>query len=185
MKPLYDSMLDTNLLGRTFAGPTFAAWRKVAKILDAAPLNQDAHALHRELTGRDSAPREAFREAYLIKPQPSRRDAVSRSLGASSTTRRRSCELFRARPSRGHPLSPGDRQQFERVLIDCSPRGGSAPPRRRDVYRRFTGDLRRDRERLAGSGSPQGRTRRELLPRVTVYVVDADGVPVCRALTTR
>ena len=70
MKPLYDSMLDTNLLGRTFAGPTFAAWRKVAKILDAAPLNQDAHALHRELTGRDSAPREAFREAYLITPHP-------------------------------------------------------------------------------------------------------------------
>ena len=107
MKPRCDAMLDKKLLGRTFGGPTFAAWRTVAKILDAAPLNRAEHALHPKLTASDSAPREAFREAYLIKPRPSRPDSASRSLGASSTTRTQSCELFRAGQSRGHPLSPG------------------------------------------------------------------------------
>ncbi|MDA8351002.1 MAG: hypothetical protein M0038_19795 [Pseudomonadota bacterium] len=69
MKPLYEAMLDPALFGRTFAGPTFANWRTVAKIMDGLPLEADELALFRELTGRETAPSAPAREAYLIKPR--------------------------------------------------------------------------------------------------------------------
>lgn len=69
MKSLHDCMLDPALLGRTFGGPTFAAWRAVAKMLDAAPLDEAEQLLWRVITGRTDAPTEAFSEAYLIKPR--------------------------------------------------------------------------------------------------------------------
>ena len=69
MKSLHDAMLDRALFGRTFAGPSFANWRTVAKILDGLPLEAAELALYRELTGRDVAPAAPFREAYLIKPR--------------------------------------------------------------------------------------------------------------------
>jgi len=33
MKSLFEAMIDPLLFGKTFGGPTFAAWRTVAKIL--------------------------------------------------------------------------------------------------------------------------------------------------------
>ncbi|MGC8519282.1 MAG: hypothetical protein ACP5P4_12265, partial [Steroidobacteraceae bacterium] len=69
MRPLHEAMVDRKLFGRTFAGPTFAAWRTVAKILDGVPLNREELKLYRALTGRDAAPRAPFTEAYLIKPR--------------------------------------------------------------------------------------------------------------------
>lgn len=69
MKPLHACMIDQELLGSTFAGPTFDAWRAVAKIIDGLPLNADELALYRTLTGREVAPDRAFTEAYLIKPR--------------------------------------------------------------------------------------------------------------------
>jgi hypothetical protein len=62
-------MLDHDLFGATFAGPTFDAWRTVAKILDGLPLTEPEAALYRQVTGRQSAPTSAFTEAYLIKPR--------------------------------------------------------------------------------------------------------------------
>lgn len=69
MKSLYDAMLDKHLFGRTFGGPTFAAWRTVAKILDGLPLIGEELELFRQITGREEAPGAPFGEAYLIKPR--------------------------------------------------------------------------------------------------------------------
>lgn len=69
MTTLYDAMLDPDLFGNTFGGESFWAWRTVAKILDAMPLDDNELALYRELTGRVDAPTEPFDEGYLIKPR--------------------------------------------------------------------------------------------------------------------
>ena len=69
IKPLHAAMLDHDLFGRTFAGPTFDAWRCVAKIIDGLPLTEPELALFRQITGRTAAPSKAFDEAYLIKPR--------------------------------------------------------------------------------------------------------------------
>jgi hypothetical protein len=69
MKSLYEAMLDPELFGKTFAGPTFAAWRTVAKILDGLPLTDDELARYRDFTGRMEAPSAPCKEAYLIKPR--------------------------------------------------------------------------------------------------------------------
>jgi hypothetical protein len=41
MKSLHESMLDPDLFGQTFSGPTFANWRTVAKVLDGLPLERN------------------------------------------------------------------------------------------------------------------------------------------------
>jgi hypothetical protein len=69
MKSLYEAMLDPDLFGRTFGGPTFAAWRTVAKILDGLPLTESERALYQQITGRTQAPDKPFREGYLVKPR--------------------------------------------------------------------------------------------------------------------
>jgi hypothetical protein len=69
MKSLYDAMLDPELFGRTFAGPTVAAWRTVAKVLDGLPLDATELELYRRITKRTQAPDKPFREGYLIKPR--------------------------------------------------------------------------------------------------------------------
>jgi hypothetical protein len=69
MKPLHACMIDPNLFGGTFAGPTFDAWRTVAKILDGLPLTEPELALYQLLTGRKVAPTVPFTEAYEIKPR--------------------------------------------------------------------------------------------------------------------
>lgn len=69
MKPLHEAMLDKKLLGRTFAGPTFSAWRTVAKVIDGAPLSRAELTLCQTLTDRRAAPQTPFSEAYLIKPR--------------------------------------------------------------------------------------------------------------------
>lgn len=69
MRPLAECMADPDLFGSTFAGPTFTAWRTVAKVLDALPLTADEFALYQSITGRTEAPAEPFSEAYLVKPR--------------------------------------------------------------------------------------------------------------------
>jgi hypothetical protein len=66
---LHQAMLDPALFGRTFAGPTFANSRAVAKMLDGLPLDERELALYRELTGRNAAPCTPFTEGYVIKPR--------------------------------------------------------------------------------------------------------------------
>jgi hypothetical protein len=69
VKPLHACLIDHDVFGGTFAGPTFDAWRTVAKILDGLPLNATELELYRRMTNRDAAPTQAFAEAYLIKPR--------------------------------------------------------------------------------------------------------------------
>jgi len=69
MKSFYDAMLDPELFGKTFAGPTFENWRTVAKIIDGLPLTESELALFRQFTGRTEPATEPFDEAYLIKPR--------------------------------------------------------------------------------------------------------------------
>ncbi len=69
MKPLYEAMLDPKLFASTFSGPTFWAWRCVAKFLDGLPLEPPELELWQKITGREAAPSSPFSEAYLIKPR--------------------------------------------------------------------------------------------------------------------
>jgi hypothetical protein len=69
MKSLYEAMLDPDLFGHTFGGPTFAAWRTVAKALDGLPLEPDELDLYRQITHRQAAPNRPFSEGYLVKPR--------------------------------------------------------------------------------------------------------------------
>ena len=69
MKSLYDAMLDPELFGKTFGGPTFDSWRTVAKILDGLPLTESELALYRQITERKEPPTKPSSEAYLIKPR--------------------------------------------------------------------------------------------------------------------
>jgi hypothetical protein len=71
MKSLHDAMLDPDLFGRTFGGPTFWAWRTIAKFLDGMPLEPLELKLWQEITSREAPPSGAFSEAYLIKPRRS------------------------------------------------------------------------------------------------------------------
>ncbi|MES1195356.1 MAG: hypothetical protein ABUL58_00220, partial [Steroidobacter sp.] len=69
MKPLYECMLDDAIFGKTFAGPTFAAWRAVAKMIDGLPLTDVELQLYHDITGREAAPSSPFSEVYLVKPR--------------------------------------------------------------------------------------------------------------------
>jgi hypothetical protein len=69
MKPLHACMVDPKMFGGTFSGPTFDAWRTVAKILDGLPLTAPEVALYKLVTGRSDSPSVPFTEAYLIKPR--------------------------------------------------------------------------------------------------------------------
>jgi hypothetical protein len=69
MKSLYAAMLDPDLFGATFSGPTFEAWRTVAKMLDGLPLTESETALYQLVTHRTDAPSSPFTEAYLVKPR--------------------------------------------------------------------------------------------------------------------
>jgi hypothetical protein len=62
-------MIDPDLFGETFAGPTFAAWRAVAKMLDGLPLDPGEQALYQALSDRTDTPSAPFTEAYLVKPR--------------------------------------------------------------------------------------------------------------------
>jgi hypothetical protein len=69
VKSLHDAMLDPQLFGRTFGGPTFEDWRVIAKALDGSPLKPGELAFFRAVSGRDVAPGKPTPEAYLIKPR--------------------------------------------------------------------------------------------------------------------
>src|ERR1700733_14195264 len=69
VKSLYDAMLDPDLFGHTFAGPTFANWRTVAKVLDGLPLEPPELEFYRAMSERKEAPSKPITEAYLIKPR--------------------------------------------------------------------------------------------------------------------
>ena len=69
VKSLHDAMLDPQLFGRTFGGPTFEHWRVIAKALDGSPLKPGELAFFRAVSGRDVAPGKPTPEAYLIKPR--------------------------------------------------------------------------------------------------------------------
>ena len=69
MTSLHDAMLDSELFGKIFGGPTFENWRTVAKILEGLPLTESELALYQSITSRSEPPTEPFKEAYLVKPR--------------------------------------------------------------------------------------------------------------------
>lgn len=69
MKSLADAMVDPALFGSTFAGPSFANWRTVAKVIDGLPLTSTEIELYSALTGRADTPAAPFTECYLVKPR--------------------------------------------------------------------------------------------------------------------
>jgi hypothetical protein len=84
VRPLFEAMIDPELFGKTFARPTFANWRTVAKVLDGLPLEASELALYREITGRDEPPAAPFTEAYLIKPRRAGGTLFAAALGLHS-----------------------------------------------------------------------------------------------------
>jgi hypothetical protein len=69
MKPSMDilqAMGDRRLFGPHFRGETWTRWKVFLAALFALPLDDDAAAIYRQHTGRETAPTAAFREASLI-----------------------------------------------------------------------------------------------------------------------
>jgi hypothetical protein len=118
MKSLSEAMIDPELFGRTFGGPTFEAWRTVAKVLYAEPLDAAELALYTKITGRVEAPSEPFLEAYLVKP----RRAGGTLFGAA-------CGVHAALTDYREKLGPGewatvaliasDRRQARQLMAYC------------------------------------------------------------------
>jgi hypothetical protein len=74
-------MVDPKLFGKTFAAPTYAAWRTIAKVLDGQPLNKREMALYRLITGREAAPTAPFSEGYLVMARRSGKTLFAAALG--------------------------------------------------------------------------------------------------------
>jgi hypothetical protein len=115
---LYDAMVDQALLGKTFGGPTFKAWRTVAKALDGLPLDADEFDLYHALTQRETAPTVPVSEAYFIKIRRSGGTLFGGGLG-----------LHAAIQDYRHLLGPGeyatvamiaaDRKQARQLMAYC------------------------------------------------------------------
>lgn len=115
MKSLHDAMLDQALFGHSFGGPTFAAWRTVAKILDGLPLDDRELALYRQITGRQAPPVGPAQEAYLIKPRRAGGTLFAAALGLHAAL-----EDYRPRLGRGEvatvAMIASDRRQARQLM---------------------------------------------------------------------
>lgn len=118
MKSLSDAMLDKDLFGRTFAGPTFAAWRTVAKILEGRRLDSRELALYRALTGREQPPTAPFQEAYLVKPRRAGGTLFAAALGLHAAL-----QDYRKRLGPGEvatvAMIASDRRQARQLMNYC------------------------------------------------------------------
>lgn len=118
MKPLHACMLDPDLFGHTFAGETFAAWRTVAKILDALPLDASELELYRQMTGRQEAPTQPFTEGYLVKPRRAGGTLFGAACGVHAAL-----QDYRARLGPGEvatvALVASDRRQARQLMNYC------------------------------------------------------------------
>ncbi len=116
--PLHQAMMDPALFGHSFAGPTFAAWRSVAKMLDGLPLDEDEIALWRAITGRHEPPTAAFSEAYLIKPRRAGGTLFAATLGLHAAL-----QDYRDRLGRGEVATVAmiacDRRQARQLMNYC------------------------------------------------------------------
>jgi len=120
MKSLFEAMIDPLLFGKTFGGPTFAAWRTVAKILDGLPIEADELDLYQKITGRNDAvagaARKAMSEAYLIKD----RRAGGTLFAAARTVHASALQDFSGRLGPGEIATAGliasDRRQAKVAL---------------------------------------------------------------------
>lgn len=127
IKALADCMTDPELFGHTFGGPTFSAWRTVAKILDGLPLDADELELFRNVTGRTEPAATPFSEAYLVKP----RRAGGTLFGAA-------CGVHAALQDYRDRLGPGewatialiasDRRQARQLMGYCKGLVHDSPP---------------------------------------------------------
>jgi hypothetical protein len=77
---LYGAMTDPNLLGKTFAQPSFWTWKVIAKLVDGLPLTEDReHALYQRCTGRTTLPQGPVHRLY---PLVGRRGGKDRFMSA-------------------------------------------------------------------------------------------------------
>jgi hypothetical protein len=126
VKPLHEAMLDPALFGNSFGGPTFWAWRSVAKVLDGLPLDERELALYRQITGRQEPATTPFQEMYLVKPRRAGGTLFAAALGLHAAL-----TDYRERLGRGEyatvALIASDRRQARQLthyikgLIDDSP----------------------------------------------------------------
>jgi len=115
MRSLYAAMLDPDLFGRTFAGPTFANWRTVAKILDGLPLEPSEFEFYHSITSRKAPPTWPTLEAYLVKPR-----RAGGTLFAAAVALHAALQDYRARLGPGEhatvALIASDRKQARQAL---------------------------------------------------------------------
>ncbi len=74
-----EAFTDPKLFGSMF-GPTFDAWRVVAKAIGAEPMTHDERALYEQCTERTTAPTEPFREVVIIAGRRSGKGRFSSAL---------------------------------------------------------------------------------------------------------
>jgi hypothetical protein len=118
MKSLHDAMLDPELFGKTFGGPTFAAWRTVAKIIEGLPLTPAEFEFYQAITGRSAAPARPCSEAYLIKPRRAGGTLFGAACGVHA-----SLSDYRAKLGPGEvatvALIASDRRQARQLMNYC------------------------------------------------------------------
>jgi len=111
-------MIDPALFGNSFAGPSFAAWRAVSKMLDGLPLDADELALWRLITGRQDPPTAPFTEGYLIKPRRAGGTLFAATLGLHAAL-----QDYRDKLGRGEvatvALIACDRRQARQLMNYC------------------------------------------------------------------
>lgn len=75
-----EACADPHLFGPWFQGPTWSTWRVLDKALFGEPLTLPEFEIFRELTGRDEAPTDPVKEAWLIMGRRSGKDVKAASI---------------------------------------------------------------------------------------------------------
>src|SRR5262245_10379994 len=63
----HDALLDPALFGQTFSGPSFSAWRVIAKAMDGESLNKTERDVYDELSGGRRPLESPVSESWFVK----------------------------------------------------------------------------------------------------------------------
>ena len=116
-----DAMADRQLFGRTFKssllrGDTWASWKVFLRALFGLDLDGDALATFQKHTGRDVAPGEQFREAFVIAGRRSGKSIIAALIGTYLAAFRDYSEFLAPGETAVLPIIAPDRRQCRIIL---------------------------------------------------------------------
>jgi hypothetical protein len=86
---LVDALDRPELLGDSFAHPSWSACKTVLRVLDGLPLADEAHALYVRCTGRSSPPERPAREAFLVVGRRGGKSRIAAALAVEAACLRK------------------------------------------------------------------------------------------------